>query len=295
MLHRMKNQVKRLLKTVLWMYYGEKTIKVKDLSLTVDFSDVGGRAYGSRSSHEEYVSPIYDEIASYLSPELVIDVGANYGFTGLIFAKRFPNAKIVLVEASPHLCTFIERNFEANKIENCKIVQARCGKSDDTTGQFSLNPSNSLDNRVIGSDGWKSIQVPMKSLGRIIDDTYTSGNIFIKIDTQGFEERVFSGAEAFLSTHNNWLIKTEFAPYWLKSQETDPLEFLRLLITNFTVIEAPARSRFKRDNLSKLFSEPLTINESEEFLSYVISLDGDGFGWCDLLIQPKGYPVSDKL
>jgi len=266
----------------------EKTIMIKDISLTVDFSDRGGRAYASRSSHDQYVSPIYDEIASYLGPKLVIDVGANYGFTGLIFAKRFPNAKIILVEASPRLCTFIQRNFEANMIKNYKVIHAVCGKSDNNKVQFSLNPLSSCDNRVIGLDGWESIQVPTKTLARIIDDTYTSGNIFIKIDTQGFEERVFSGAEDFLSKHDNWLIKTEFAPHWLKSQGTDPLEFLRLLITNFMVIETPARSRFKGDNLIKLFSEPLTINESEEFLSYVTSLDDNDLGWCDLLIKPKG-------
>ena len=186
MLQGIKNQVKRGLKSILFIYYGNKTIKIKDISLTVDYSDVGGRHYASRSSHEEYTSPIYDEIASCLHPKLIVDVGANYGFTGLIFAKRFPDAKVVLVEASPKLCGFLRQNFEANGIKNCEIIQAGCGDSDDTNSEFSLNPSNSLDNRVIGSDGWKSIRVPMKSLGRIIKDTYTCGNIFIKIDTQIF-------------------------------------------------------------------------------------------------------------
>ena len=286
-MRKIKTRAKQRLKAILFRHYGEKTINIKDISLIVDYSDSGGRAYASRTSHEEYVSPIYDEIASHLDPRLIIDVGANYGFTGLIFAKRFPNAKIVLVEASPHLCTFLQRNFERNEIKNYEVVHAMCGKLENQTAQFSLNPNGSQDNRVIGLDGWRSIQVPTKSLGRIIDDTYTSGNIFIKIDTQGFEERVFSGAEDFLSEHNNWLIKSEFAPYWLISQGTNPLEFLRHLIANFIVIEAPARSRYKRDNLNKPFSEPLTINESENFLSYVVSLNDNNLGWCDLLIKPK--------
>src|SRR5437870_535866 len=102
----MKSQVKRLLKAIflkrviidrnggihlLFRRDSEKTIKIKDISLIVNWSDIGGRAYASRSSHEEYVSPLYDEIASCLDPKLVIDVGANYGFTGMIFAKRLRN------------------------------------------------------------------------------------------------------------------------------------------------------------------------------------------------------------
>jgi FkbM family methyltransferase len=288
MMNRIKRQVKRLLKTIPFKQNGQEEIKIKDISLIVDSSDDGGRAYAARSSHEEYVNPIYADIISYLDPHLVIDVGANYGFTGLIFAKRFRDAKIVLVEASPHLCTFIHRNFELNMMNNYEVINAICGRIDDSKGMFFFNPSNSQDNRVIGLDGWKSIQAPMKSLSRIIEEIYISGNIFIKIDTQGFEERVFSGVEDFLSKHDNWLIKTEFAPYWLKSQGTDPLEFLRTLVTNYMVIEAPARSRFKRDNINRLFSEPLSINESEDFLSYIVSLNDNDLGWCDLLIKPKG-------
>ena len=56
----------RRLEAILFGHYGEKTIHIKDISLTVDYSDSGGRAYASRSSHEEYVSPLYDEIASHL-------------------------------------------------------------------------------------------------------------------------------------------------------------------------------------------------------------------------------------
>ena len=268
-------------------HYGERTLQIRDISLTVDFADAGGRMYASHLSHEEYVSPVYDAIAQCLDPRFVIDVGANYGFTGLIFAKRFPGAKVVLVEPSPRLCGFIKRNFEANGVSNYEVIQAVCGELDGIARSFCLNPVSSQDNRVIGLDGWKSVQVPTTTLDRIIADAYTSGGVFIKIDTQGFEERVFAGAAKFLSEHNNWLIKTEFAPNWLESQGTDPLEFLRFLIAKFVVVEAPARSRYKGNSLDRLFSEPLTRDEAEAFVSYVTNLSDHGLGWCDLLVRPK--------
>lgn len=266
---------------------GDKIIKIKDIDLIVDSSDSSGKNYSNRNSHEEYVSPLYDKIATYLDPKLVIDIGANYGFTGLIFAKRFPRAKIILVEASPHLCNYIKRNFEAIMINKYQVIPALCGETVNDASQFSINPMYSQDNRVIGLEGWNKIHVPAITLSKIIEDSYVSGNIFIKIDVQGFEKRVFDGASEFFSKHDNWLIKTEFAPQWLISQGTNPLDFLHYLINNFTVIEAPARTRFSGEDLNILFSKSLSINDSENFLSYIKSLDEHDRGWCDLLIKPK--------
>ena len=288
MLKNMKYRGERYLKAIFLKYYGNRTLKIKDINLTVDFSDAGGRIYDSSWTHEEYESPLYDEIESCWNPRLVIDIGANYGFTGLISAKKFPDANVVMVEASPKLCSFIQHNFEANNILDYEVVNSICGSSEDNDSQFSLNPSFSGDNRVIGEKGWKTVSVPTKSINAIIEESYISGNVYIKIDTQGFEERVFNGAEKFLDTHNNWLIKTEYAPHWLRSQGTDPLVFLRSLILNYAVIEAPARSHFNRNNLQRLFHEPLAIDECEEFLSHVQNLDDNNLGWCDLFIKPKG-------
>jgi len=282
------NNIKRQIKNIIFRHYGLKTITIKDINLIVDFSDDGGRAYNSRSSHEEYVSPIYKEIASLFNPKLIIDVGANYGFTGIIFAKKFPEAKLILIEPSPRLSGFIHQNFEVNNLKNYKVINALCSDSDNKEIKFSLNPNDSQDNRVVGMDGWKSILVSTVSLDRIIRENYTSGYVFIKIDTEGFEERVFSGAEAFLLNNDNWLIKAEFAPSWLKSQGTDPLFFLRNLIANYLVTEAPARYGFNNDNLENLFKKSITIEESEEFLAYVVSLNEQNLGWCDLLVKPKG-------
>lgn len=286
MLGRAKRQLRRLLKSVV-QTYGERAIEIKEITLVVDYSEVGGQAYAGRSSHEEYASVLYDEIASVFAPGLVIDIGANYGFTGLVFAKRFPNARIVLVEPSPYLCGLIHRNFRTNGIKKYEVIQAMCGEAEDKGSMFSINPHDSQDNRVVGLSGWKSIQVPTRSLSAIVDENYESGNVFIKIDTQGFEERVFRGAHGFLSTNDNWLIKSEFAPDWLKSQATNPVDFLRYLISNFSVIEAPSRYRFKGDSLNRLFSEPLTVADAESFVAHISSLDAGGRGWCDLLIRSK--------
>ena len=52
---------------------------------------------------------------------------------------------------------------------------------------------------------------------------------------------MFEGGESFLSDHDRWFIKTEFAPMWLQSQKTDPVALLRELLRCYTVYEAPGR------------------------------------------------------
>ncbi len=285
MIRRAKHFARRIIETV--AYRGDKTIAIKDIKLTVDYSERGGRRYKARSSHEEYVSPIYLEIASALDPKLIVDVGANYGFTGLIFAKKFPDAHLVLVEPSPKLCHYIEMNMRANRVKSYTLIPSICGASDDLETSFSLNPASSQDNRVIGKKGWPSIPVTTRSLGGILEQHYKSGNIFIKIDTQGFEGQVLRGANSFLQSNQNWLIKSEFAPNWLESQGTNALALLRQLLADYSVTEMPARVRFNEGALEQLFVNPLQDTQARSFVEYVRSLNGDGLGWCDLLIKPK--------
>ena len=56
MIRRAKHFARRIIETV--AYRGDKTIAIKDIKLTVDYSERGGRRYKARSSHEEYVSPM---------------------------------------------------------------------------------------------------------------------------------------------------------------------------------------------------------------------------------------------
>ena len=69
-----------------------------------------------------------------------------------------------------------------------------------------------------------------------------------------YEEMVIKGGMNFLLNHQNWIIKTEFAPKWLQSQGTDSLELLKRLVKNFDVAELPATIPFETDSLDWLFA-----------------------------------------
>lgn len=57
-----------------------------------------------------------------------IDVGANIGFWSLMFAEKFPQAKIYSIEANPSTFDLLRENIEINKFLN--IYSINIGVSD---------------------------------------------------------------------------------------------------------------------------------------------------------------------
>ncbi|MCA9239964.1 MAG: FkbM family methyltransferase [Planctomycetales bacterium] len=54
----------------------------------------------------------YDCIPEDISPGLIVDCGANVGYSSAYFLSRFPNAFLVAVEPDPVNCDLLERNLE---------------------------------------------------------------------------------------------------------------------------------------------------------------------------------------
>lgn len=167
-------------------------------------------------------------------------------------------------------------------------VGANVGPEDRDDTHFSINPSSSLDNRV-NMPGWEQVPVPMVSLNRVLQKHGVPGKTFIKIDTQGFEFGVLRGAESWLRSHRDWVIKMEFAPHWLCSQGTGPLALLTYLQDDcgFEIAEFAERISFGTPNLDALFAYIVRQKDREAFLQYVTSLNTGGRGWVDLLVRPK--------
>lgn len=264
----------------------DRILDIGDLRIKINADDPGGMAYLSRSSFEERNSAVYPCLRSSLNPQVIVDVGANYGFTTVIFGKTFPDATIVSIEATPELIKFVEENLRLNDISRCEIVNAVCGAQASGKTSFAINPNGSQDNRVLGQSSWKTVQCDVTSLDALLASAGDKP-FFVKIDTQGYEPLVFEGARAALGKHGEWLVKMEFAPYWLRSQGHSPEDFLQLLIARYRVTEAPARARFGHNELGYLFSSALSENAVRPFVQHVESLNGNGRGWVDLYVAAR--------
>src|SRR3546814_5955648 len=97
-------------------------------------------------------------------------------------------------------------------------LNAIAGDHSQADARFSLNPASTLDNRV-NIAHWEQINVPMLTIDEVMSHRQATGKTFFKIDTQGFELQVLRGMEACLSSNVDWVLKMEFAPDWLSSQD----------------------------------------------------------------------------
>jgi FkbM family methyltransferase len=241
--------------------------------------------YLQRKTFEEKQSLLYPLIRAEGFSNF-IDIGANYGFISMLARRAAPAMRVLSIEADPQVAELIEGNFVVNGLAPPEVVNAVAGAECRDSAPFGLNPSSSLDNRVSMPD-WEQSLLPMRTVESILSERAVEGSCFFKIDTQGYERHVLSGMQAPLDRRSDWIIKMEFAPHWLRSQGTDPLQLLRHLVGRYQIAEYPERIPYKTSGLASLFDRPLAATELDAFLQHVISLDRDGLGWVDLIARPR--------
>ncbi len=246
--------------------------------------DLNDRDWYARREAFEEANSVWYRLLHRFGVRTYIDVGANYGLTSMIALQKIPDVRVFAFEADSRLIPLIRRNLQRCGNDRHQVVHAVVGDADGTTS-FSLNPSSTLDNRV-HREGWAQQTVPMGSLDTLVDRAAVEWPLYVKLDTQGFELRVFRGMEGLLSAGSDWIVKTEFAPMWLESQDTAPADLLEYLVQRYRVYEAPSRVQFAARNIEDCLQHPLTETAIPEFVDHVRSLNTDGRGWVDLLVVP---------
>lgn len=267
------------------------TVDIEGIALEVVADKHDATWYTQRKTFEEKASFLYPLIRDAAFANFV-DIGANVGLISILARRSCPAIRNVAIEADPRLVRLMRRNFARHGLTDADVVTAIVGDEELPSSGFSLNPSSTLDNRVDVED-WPTVRVPMVRMARVLDALGVRGPTFFKVDTQGFERHVLAGLEPRLRDPADWMLKMEFAPHWLDSQGTDPLELLRYILERYEAVECPARPTFGTPSLDSLFSTPLAPERAKEFLAHVTALDREGRGWVDLLLRPARRPAAE--
>lgn len=242
--------------------------------------------YQQRKTFEEKASLLYPLLAAE-GFERFVDVGANVGLVSLLARRANPGVQLLAIEADPRLAALARRNFRVHGLADAVLVNAAAGDRDADAVAFALNPGSSLDNRVVHGK-WPSVHVPMRRLDGLLHRLgFDRGRTFFKIDTQGYELQVLRGLENVLTARDDWLLKMEFAPDWLRSQGTDPLLLLDHVMLRYEVAEFPERIAFGTPSTAALFAHPLGVADRHRFVAHVQSLNKNGLGWVDLVLRPR--------
>ncbi len=120
-----------------------------------------------------------------------VDVGANVGTFSLVMARHVgPQGTVIAIE--PHPTTFARLSFNsaASGAKQVRLVQAAAGESD---GELMIETDGGnlgASHVVTGAASAEAIKVPSLRLTRILDEAHVAKVDALKIDVEGFEDRV---------------------------------------------------------------------------------------------------------
>ena len=165
----------------------------------------------------------------------VVDVGANMGFTALMYHFAYPNAKILAVEPSSYNMKFLQRNVD--RIENIDTLQvAAVSKtreleialpSREQRGDIQL-VTEEWDNTGAISIYGETDLYREQVKGVRLDDVVTQRVDFLKLDIEGAELEALKGAHRILSEDTPF-IQIELRVANLLMAHTDVHEVHRLI------------------------------------------------------------------
>lgn len=153
---------------------------------------------------------------------VIIDVGAYDGASSLLFSEFFPNYQKILA-FEPETKNYNQALANSKKIKNCFVYNSAVGSScmqvfieGDDQSCMVKESSNTSDSNSIEMITLDSLQI--------------TGNIFLKIDTEGFELEVLKGAKYMISKYRPLIA---VAAYHKINDIFDITEFILSLNPNY--------------------------------------------------------------
>lgn len=126
--------------------------------------------------------------------DLFLDVGANIG-SYTILASRVCKARAIAFEPDPDAARVLRRNITINHLNALALIEESAVGG--VRGQIPFTVGLDTMNRVARPDDKSTRVVPMRCLDDIPD---AAAPTMIKLDVEGYEEQVLSGASSVLGS-----------------------------------------------------------------------------------------------
>ncbi len=180
-----------------------------------------------------YYEPFQSDILLELgkNSKRFFDIGANMGFYSLALAIENPNLLVTSFEPQPDVYQMMLKNIELNGLQKrIKLVNMGLGHQVEELTMyipsFTGTGGGSLKNLHEDEGEAREIKIPVKPL----DTIETALVDLIKIDVEGFELNVISGAHGLVTQHRP-TIMAELLRKWMKPFGHSPQMFLDKLVS----------------------------------------------------------------
>jgi FkbM family methyltransferase len=183
---------------------------------------------------EIFVRGIYEQPLG--NPETILDLGANCGCATLLFAARYPNARITAVEPHPGNLYALRENLDLNHLQ-AQVIPAAATVTD---GPVLLAVRTSLSHSLLPGEGSAvetQLTVPGISIPTLLSQLGWDRIDLLKVDIEGYERVLFSGRPAWLNKVN-CIIGEHHDSYQIPELQAD------LEPVGFTVTPLPHRNMF---------------------------------------------------
>jgi FkbM family methyltransferase len=183
----------------------EIRIREQRLKYHSSFADGLGRilCWSGPSAFEPETLPLF--LDRMEACRCFLDVGANTGFYSMAAAAANPTADIHAFEPSPSVFAALKTNIAANRLED-SVVCRRLALSDFEGDVCFHVPNETLASGSLDTRGVRGIPghvetVPCRTLDAYVAEHELFHVDLLKLDVEGFEDRVIAGARALLSEH----------------------------------------------------------------------------------------------
>lgn len=148
----------------------------------------------------------------YLRPGMnALDVGANVGLYGLYLAKRVgPQGKVIAFEADPDTAAILQRNRDANGLEQLQIVVKAVGREAGNL-TFQADRRNRGASHVAAGGEAGTRTVPVVTLDSFFEDNPIERLDYVKFDLEGFEFEALQGFRQTLARFPQCAVQTEIS------------------------------------------------------------------------------------
>jgi FkbM family methyltransferase len=123
-----------------------------------------------------------------------VDLGANVGTYALALARDVgANGKVIAIEPHPVTHARLAFNAQASRYPQVRLVAAAAGPTDGELMIETDGDNLGASHIVTGTPTGKAFKVPSLRLQRILEEAGASKVDALKIDVEGFEDRVLTG------------------------------------------------------------------------------------------------------
>jgi FkbM family methyltransferase len=145
--------------------------------------------------YQIFVEREYDCTAVIERPKLIVDCGANVGYTSAFFLNRYPDARLIAVEPDPDNFAMLERNLHPYG-DRARLLNAAVWSHPGTLRVHKNpgGPRREWSTRVSPRAAADAVgmEVEAVDIGRLLADSGQARIDILKIDIEGAEAVVFA-------------------------------------------------------------------------------------------------------